>query len=69
MFEICQGYKFAKIQKVSPHSGDAFSFAIIYKFFTNPSVREQILKYLIRAEYFDDISTFALKFYADGTKN
>lgn len=62
MFESCNPFPLHFIQKSSPSEGDAFDYALIYKFFTDPSECNQRLKYILRVEVFEDV--FAIKFYA-----
>lgn len=62
MFESCQPFETTFIQKASPSEGDAFDFALIYKFYTDRTELSQRLKYILRVEAFEDV--FAVKFYA-----
>lgn len=62
MFESCRPFETTFIQKASPMEGDAFDFALIYKFFTDRTELSQGLKYILRVEVFEDV--FAVKFYA-----
>lgn len=62
MFENCRPFDIQFIQKASPNTGDAFDFALIYKFFTDRTELSQSLKYILRVEVFDDL--YAVKFYA-----
>lgn len=55
-------FKLEFIQKASPGKGDAFDFSLIYKFYTDRTEHYQRLKYIIRAELYEDV--FAIKFYA-----
>lgn len=62
MFDRVQPFELKYIQKASPKEGDAFDFSLIYKFYTDKTEEYQRLKYIIRAESYDDV--FAIKFYA-----
>lgn len=62
MFDNCRPFDIHFIQKASPNEGDAFDFALIYKFFTEKTCLYQRLKYILRVEVFDDV--YAIKFYA-----
>ena len=62
MFESCKPFETKFIQKASPNEGDAFDFALVYKFFTESDSRIQRMKYILRVEVFEDV--FAVKFYA-----
>lgn len=62
MLDKLRPYNLYFIQKASPGEGDAFDYALIYKFYTERTEEYQRLKYIIRIEVFEDV--FALKFYA-----
>lgn len=62
MFESCKAFDIHFIQKASPSKGDAFDFALIYKFYTPRTNLCQRLKYILRVEVFEDV--YAIKFYA-----
>lgn len=62
MFDRIQPFELKYIQKASPKEGDAFDFSLIYKFYTDRTKEYQRLKYIIRAEAYEDV--FAIKFYA-----
>lgn len=62
MFESIQPFEIRFIQKASPSEGDAFDFALVYKFFTDITEFSHRLKYILRVEVFEDV--FAVKFYA-----
>lgn len=62
MFENCKPFEIHFIQKASPLEGDAFDFALIYKFYTPKTELCQRLKYILRVEVFEDV--YAIKFYA-----
>lgn len=62
MLDSILPYELIFVQKVSPMFNDAFGFALIYKFFSDPSEKTQRIKYIIRAEIHEDV--IAIKFYA-----
>ena len=62
MFDNCRAFDIQFIQKASPNKGDAFDFALVYKFFTDRTELYQRLKYILRVEVFGDV--YAIKFYA-----
>ena len=62
MLDSISSYDIKFVQKASQLISDAFDFSLIYKFFTEPSGKTQRLKYIIRAEFHDDV--IAVKFYA-----
>lgn len=62
MFDNCKPFDIQFIQKASPSKGDAFDFALVYKFFTERTELYQGLKYILRVEVFEDV--YAIKFYA-----
>mgnify|MGYP000503185715 FL=1 len=55
MFDRVQPFELKYIQKASPKEGDAFDFSLIYKFYTDKTEEYQRLKYIIRAESYDDV--------------
>lgn len=61
MLENIQAYPIKFIQRMSPHTNDAFDFCRIYCFYTDATLTCQKLKYIIRAEAHKDV--FAIKFY------
>ena len=67
MFDCINPFRLYFVQKESPKERDPFDFALIYKFYTNPTETCQRLKYIVRAEAYDDV--FAIKFYAARDKN
>lgn len=62
MLDQIRPFKLEFIQKASPKERDAFDFSLIYKFYTDRTEHYQRLKYIIRAEAYEDV--FAIKFYA-----
>lgn len=63
MLDSIQPYHIYFIQKASPVEGDAFDFALIYKFYTERTDNYQRLKYIVRVEVTAE-NIFAVKFYA-----
>lgn len=62
MLDSVSSYPLYFVQKASPGEGDAFDFAYIYKFYSERTEQYQRLKYVMRAEAYEDV--FAVKFYA-----
>lgn len=62
MLDSLKPYPLYFIQKASPGNGDAFNLSYIFKFYSERTDRYQRLKYIVRAELYDDV--IAVKFYA-----
>lgn len=62
MLDSLKPYPLYFIQKASPGNGAAFNLSYIFKFYSERTERYQRLKYIVRAEFYDDV--IAVKFYA-----
>lgn len=67
MLDSVTPFELKFLQKESPGLNDSFDFAYIYRFYTEGTVKNQRLKYILRAEAYQDV--FAIKFYAARDRN
>lgn len=62
MLDTISPFDLSFVQEEKVFKGrDAFDYALIYKFYTQPTNRYQRLKYILRVEAYEDV--FAIKFY------
>ncbi len=62
MLDNIKPFELKFIQRIPPRVGDDFEYAYIYSFWTDECNGIRGVKYVLRAEKFED--TFAIKFYA-----
>lgn len=60
MLDRTKPYELRKIQKASPCKGDAFDVSYIYSFRTERTDRYQSLRYIVRVEQFEGVSSYLL---------